>query len=388
MKRDYILVAISLFLWGVGEGIFYYFQPIALERWNATPVLIGGVLGATGIVIALSQTPSGLLTDRYGARPIMWFSWVAGTLAAAVMWLSNSLNMFIAGLMLYGLSSFVLAPMYSYVTNVRGNMSVERALTIVSAAYNFGIVLGPLIGGWVGDHMDLRSIYMISTVIFCFSTIIILFIRPQRLSQSHLNETAPAQNLLKNPKLVALLFVMSITFFALFLPQPLAPNFLQNQQHLSLTQIGVLGAVGGLGNSLMALIFGALPSFKGLLLGQIFVAGYAFLLWQSSSFPLFAVGYFLLGGYRLSKTMAIAFISRLVNPSETGLAFGLMETTHAIAMITAPILAGFIYSSNPTAIFAISLILLILTIVINLLTLPQLKNKNIQLTEGGIQNAP
>jgi hypothetical protein len=35
MKRDLILVAIAMFAWGLGEGMFLYFQPLYLEELGA-----------------------------------------------------------------------------------------------------------------------------------------------------------------------------------------------------------------------------------------------------------------------------------------------------------------------------------------------------------------
>jgi hypothetical protein len=45
MKRDLILVAIAMFAWGLGEGMFLYFQPLYLEELGANPIMIGTILG-------------------------------------------------------------------------------------------------------------------------------------------------------------------------------------------------------------------------------------------------------------------------------------------------------------------------------------------------------
>ena len=37
MSADLILVAFSLFTWGIGEGMFFYFQPIYLQELGADP---------------------------------------------------------------------------------------------------------------------------------------------------------------------------------------------------------------------------------------------------------------------------------------------------------------------------------------------------------------
>jgi len=75
MTGDLILVMISLWAWGTGEGLFIYFQPLYLQQWGADPVLIGAIFGGMGIGMAVSQVPAGYLADRLGPRPIMWLSW-------------------------------------------------------------------------------------------------------------------------------------------------------------------------------------------------------------------------------------------------------------------------------------------------------------------------
>src|SRR5512146_1543069 len=166
MPRDLLLVAIALFTWGVGEGMFIYFQPLYLQKWGADPLEIGAILSLMGIMMAAAQAPAGYLADRVGARPVMWSSWVLGTIAAVMMALANSLPLFVAGLLTYGLTSYVVAPMNSYITSVRGKWSVERALTVVSAMFHFGAVAGPIIGGLIGEAIGLQNVYRISAGIF------------------------------------------------------------------------------------------------------------------------------------------------------------------------------------------------------------------------------
>ncbi len=82
MRRNLLLVTISLFAWGMGEGLFIYFQPLYLQEFGADPVMIGSIFGEMGIAMAVFQIPAGYLSDRFGDRSIMWGSWFLGTFAA------------------------------------------------------------------------------------------------------------------------------------------------------------------------------------------------------------------------------------------------------------------------------------------------------------------
>ena len=128
MTRDLALVAASLFFWGFGEGMFFYFIPLSLQNLGANPLMIGGVYGGIGLAAALMQIPAGILTDRIGPRTIMWISWGIGALACWILASAQTLTVFVIGIWLYYMTSFGVVPLNSYVTGVRGKFSPQRAL--------------------------------------------------------------------------------------------------------------------------------------------------------------------------------------------------------------------------------------------------------------------
>jgi MFS family permease len=349
--------------------MFIYFQPLYLQKWGANPVEIGAILSMMGIAMAVAQAPAGYLSDRVGSRPVMWASWVLGTIAAGLMALAGSLPLFVTGLLTYGLTSFVVAPMNSYITSVRGGWSVERALTIVSSMFHLGAVAGPLIGGLIGEAVGLQNVYRISAGIFLVSTVIVFQVRRAPVEE-HAESHAHTPNLAANPRFLALLGLIFLSMFALYLPQPLTPNYLQNEQGFSLRAIGQLGAAGSLGNALIMLLLGHLSAPVGMIAGQALVALFALLMWQSHSLLLFFIGYFFIGGYRLARAMVLAYSRTLVKPNEVGFAFGLVETCNAISAIVAPLVAGFLYSRDPHAIYIASLVAIGIMLLVNLVQLP------------------
>ncbi|WP_322509718.1 MFS transporter, partial [Anaerolinea sp.] len=196
MPTNILLVAISLFFWGIGEGLFSYFQPVYLQQLGASSVKIGVIYGALGIAMTIAQAPAGFLADKIGNRPVMWASWVLGSASAIVMAFAMTEDVFIAGMLLYGLTSFVIAPMNAYITSVRENWSIERALTTTAIAFNLGMILGPKLGGIIATASGIKSIYQYSAGLFIISTLIILFAKKPSETETH-PETQ------KSPKLIA-----------------------------------------------------------------------------------------------------------------------------------------------------------------------------------------
>lgn len=358
MSRDLILVALALVTWGVGEGMFLYFEPIYLEQLGADPLAIGSILGGVGMAMAISYLPAGFLSDRYGRRPMLRLAWLIGTAATWIMALANSLGLFVAGIALYGFTSFVVVPLNSYVTQAHGKWSVARTITLISASFNLGVIIGPLIGGWIGETFGLKRTFFLAACLFILSTGLIYFIRPQPIENTGKRTPSQAWRGLVNRRYLQFLFVIFFVTFSIYLPQPLSQNYLLNERGLDLTQIGQLISIRSLGIVLLSLLLGQLNPRRGYLLAQLGMAAFSLLLWRGTSLPWYMAGYFLLGSYQTARSLTIAQGRSLVQIDNIGVGYGLLETAMTSAIILAPPLAGLLYQLSPNLIYSTSLILI------------------------------
>src|SRR4030065_293363 len=119
MNRDLRLLSASLFLWGIGEGMFLYLQPIYLTQLGANAVQVGGILGLGGAAPGIAPTSAG------------------------------------------------------------GPWSVGRALTTISAMYNAGAIIGPFFGGLLAAAAGLRNVYGFAAGLFVVSAILISMLSQQ-----------------------------------------------------------------------------------------------------------------------------------------------------------------------------------------------------------------
>ena len=374
MSRDLLLLAMALFSWGVGEGMFFNFQPLYLMELGADPLLVGSILGVAGFAMMLAHIPAGYLSDRIGRRPLLWTAWTSGLIAAWIMALARSLPVFVAGLLLYSLTAFVTSPLDSYITAARGKWTVGRALTLVSATFNAGFMIGPVMGGWLADRFSLRIIYFIAAGLFILSTAVVLLLREQP-RDAH-DPDAPPQGLLANTRYRAFLGLAFVVVFAMYLPQPLSPVFLQGERGLSFGQIGILGSLGGLGNVLLNLLLGQLDARLGFLIGQLCVAFFSLLIVRGTGMPAYGLGYFLLGGYRATRSLINAQVQPLVHASRLGLAYGLVYTVTGIALAVTPPVAGFLYQQDPGSMYPVATALIALALLVSLLFLAWLKRSH------------
>jgi DHA1 family multidrug resistance protein-like MFS transporter len=374
MSRDLIFLATALGAWGLGESMSLYFQSLYLEHLGADPLRIGFILGAASIAMTIAHIPAGYLADRYGRRPVIWASWIMGASATAIMGLTSSLNVFTVGLLLYGVTMFVMAPLNSYITAARGNLSPGRAITLVSASYSVGAAIGPLLGGAIADRSgNLRLTYQIAAVIFSISTLIVFFIRAQPREEPHPSENL--RGLLVYTPYRNYLGVVFLAIFATYLAQPLSNNFLEEVHGLNFSQIGQLGSITALGVVVLNLILGRLETRRGFVLAQASVGIFTLLVSHGAGLPWFVAGYFLLGGFRTVRALGAAQTRDLVGASHMGLAFGLVETVSALALVLASPLAGFLFKQDPTWMYTASLGLILISLLVGLFRIQQLEMK-------------
>jgi hypothetical protein len=186
-----------------------------------------------------------------------------------------------------------------------------------------------------------------------------LFVHSQPL-EKHDPERPPA-NLLGNQRYLGFMLIAFISMFAMYLPQPLTPNFLQNQRGIDIAQIGQIGSINSLGIVILNLTLGqldaGLPSSDSCPI-------YLFI-WQGTGFYWYAVGYFLLGGFRVSRSLVTAQVRNLVHGAQMGLAYGVSETINVLPVILAPPIAGLIYSQDPEIIYPISFFAILISILIS-----------------------
>ena len=370
IPRDLAVLAVSMFIWGFGEGLFIYFYPLALQRWDSDPVLIGAVLSAIGVTMAVVQVPAGYLSDRLGPRLLIRAASILGVIAAVIMASAQTLPIFIVGLIAYGITSFISAPVNSYITSMRGSWSVQRAVTFVSGSMASGAIVGPILGGWIGQTAGLSTVFQYSAGLFLVSTLVIFCAR--RPGVQEVQETAvPMVSPLANPRFIGLLVIIFFTIFAISMPQQLTSLYLQEVHHFSLQQIGMTGTLAGIGTAVIMFALGSLGGPTGMIVGQLLIGLFSLFMWRGQNAAAFYSGYLFIGGYRLYRSMALAVARPLVKAGDVGLTYGLVETCNALAIILAPLAAGFLYSYNPEAVYTVSLVALAITITMHALLLPK-----------------
>jgi MFS family permease len=361
MTRDYRLMLTATFFWGAGEGLFIYLFPLYLEKLGATPVFIGAIIGAAMLGLVLAHVPAGWLADRFDRRRLLVLAWGLGTLSAAAMYLAPNLGWYSAALVAYIFSGFAAAPISAYLTHARGTWSVQRALAFYSASYAAGAVLSPALGGQAARLWGLRSIFGLAALVFSVSTAAVLLLHSQ---------PAPARQPGVNRYRVLLTSRPLLRFLALMLPAslafqiglPLASNFLADVRRLDVGVIGLLGSFNALGMLMLNAALGHREPRRAFLVSQVLMALSLGLLLATGQPVWVALAFLVRGSWGLARAMCNALVGRVVGSADLGLAYGLTETVMAVAVMSAPPLAGLLYVRGPSLPFEAGLGMLAVTL--------------------------
>jgi len=361
MSRDNRLLVFALFMWGMGEGLFIYIQPLYLRDLGADPVAIGSILAAAGLAAGLAHIPAGLLADRFGRKPVLLAAWLLGLLTTLVMFVARDLRLFAPALIAYTFTGFVLSPLYSYVSAARERQSVQRAITLVSAGFWAGTIVSPALGGYIARAFEPRMVFAAAAAAFAFSTLAVLLIRHQPP-----DPRTPGQSrygaLFRNRRFIGFVTLMLAALLAMQIGLPFMPNFVVEARGFDVGLVGLLGSANSLGTVTFNLLLGQRLPRRAFLLAQAMLAlGLILFLATTTRNWLFAV-YFLRAGWFLAHNMAAAQVGRVVSTAESGLAFGIMETASASATVLGPLIAGELYARAFALPFQVSVILILLTL--------------------------
>jgi MFS family permease len=352
-NRDYLLFVLAAVFWGLGEGMYIYYQTIYMEQLGAQPVLIGAWFSLIGVVQMLIQTPAGYLTDRYGRRPLLSIGWLLAVSSVWIFFLAENITVFLIGIFVNGLMAIGWPAQYSYIAASTQKMSPSRALTLMMAFTFTGNALGTFISSQINQFYGIRNVYLFAAISVTISALFILLLHPQMVVK--IPEFHQKRSILKNRQFLFFLGILIVVSMGITLPYLLASNYMQNFIGLDLGVIGSLGVIAGIGNVVVLLIVGNFRPNVAFLIGQALLASFAGILWLGKSMELFYVAYFCLGGIWLTKTIAVVLVKTMVRDVEVGLAIGMTETVKALAMVAASFSAGVLYQMSPEKTYSVSL---------------------------------
>ncbi|HWE99902.1 MAG TPA: TCR/Tet family MFS transporter [Caulobacteraceae bacterium] len=147
----------------------------AASTWNA---LFATVWGLMQFVIG---PVLGMLSDRYGRRPILLFSIFGLFVDFLFMAFAPTLAWLFVGRVINGMTAATFSTCNAYVADITPPERRARNFGLMGSAFGFGFVLGPTIGGLLGEH-NLRLPFIAAAGLAAINWIYGLLVMPESLT--------------------------------------------------------------------------------------------------------------------------------------------------------------------------------------------------------------
>ena len=148
------IIAVSVFLNFAGFTLIIPVLPFSVARYVAAQDIalwVSLTLALYSLCSFVAAPVLGAMSDRFGRRPIMLFSLCGSALGFAVFGIGGSLWILLVGRVIEGVTAGSISALYAYVADTHSPAKRGQAFGMLGAAGGLGFMLGPVLGGTLGQ---------------------------------------------------------------------------------------------------------------------------------------------------------------------------------------------------------------------------------------------
>ncbi len=347
-------------------GLFMLLPVLALYADGlpgAGPGLIGLTLGIYGMTQAILQIPFGMLSDRFGRKPVIAAGLVLFMAGSVLGALADDIWAVIFARAMQG-SGAVSAAVTALVADQTRDIVRTRAMAFlgitIGATFILSLVLGPLLSTWIG----VPGLFWLTAVLAAASLLLVVFVVPAAV-QDRKTQTLNLWMVIasiREPGLRALdsgIFLLHMVLTATFIAVPYVlrdvlalPSAQHWQIYLGAMVLSLLGTVplilvserGYSARRLLSLAVGLIVVAQ--ILMAVLSAKLVFLV------VLLAV---IFSGFNFLEARFPAMISQQVDPEGRGAALGVYSTAQFLGTFAGGALGGWLYGiGDAKAVFIVA----------------------------------
>ena len=160
-------VLLSVFIDSLGFGIIIPSLPPVIMELTGEPVSTAadwsGYCMAVYALLQFFMAPVfGNLSDRFGRRPMLLGSLFAFGVDFLLTGLATSMTWLFIGRAFAGVFGASFAAAGAYIGDISDDDNRAKNFGFIGAAWGCGFTLGPVIGGFVAEHMDPRAPFFVA----------------------------------------------------------------------------------------------------------------------------------------------------------------------------------------------------------------------------------
>jgi MFS transporter, DHA1 family, tetracycline resistance protein len=363
VKRGAVFVFATVFLDMLGLGIIAPVLPrLVLSFTGGDGARAAAIFGIFGTVFALMQFVAspllGVLSDRFGRRPIIVLSNLGLGLDYVLMALAPTVSWLFAGRLISGITSASMTTASAYVADVTQPERRATGFGLIGAAFGLGFITGPAIGGLLGG-VDPRMPFWFAAVLSLANAAYGFFVLPESLQReqrcSIVWRRANPFGALKLLRSHGQLFGLATVAFLSTLAGGVLPSiyvlYVSDRYGWNTRTVGFSLTLVGLCSALAqaALVKPAVARLgergtilAGLLCGAAGMAVFG----TATSGTMFVCGTPLMALWGLAPAAAQSIMTRRVGASEQGQLQGALSSLASVAALLGPGLFTLIYARS------------------------------------------
>jgi multidrug resistance protein len=146
-RNAILMVALVVLVDITGFGLILPLLPFWAEKLGANPFEVGLILTVYALAQFLFTPVLGMLSDRFGRRPVILVSLLIEALGFALTALAGTLPLLLVARFVGGLGASNIGSAQAVVADVTAPKDRARGMGMVGAAIGVGFVVGPAFGG-------------------------------------------------------------------------------------------------------------------------------------------------------------------------------------------------------------------------------------------------
>ncbi|MDE2368322.1 MAG: TCR/Tet family MFS transporter [Burkholderiales bacterium] len=360
MNKALVVILSAVLLDAIGIGLIFPILPALLRdvehRGDITSVL-GIILALYAACQFLFSPVLGVLSDRYGRRPVLLVSLAGAAVDYLVMAFAPQLWILVVGRAIAGITGANMAVATAYITDISTPDERARRFGLFHAMFGIGFVVGPALGGLLGD-IWVRAPFLAAAAFNAVNFALALFVLPEthagrreaRFDLDTLNPFKPLKWALTFKALVPLMAINTIMGLVGTMYGTVWAMYCEDRFEWNRLTIGLsLGAFGVFHAGAQAFLTGPVVARLGdrrsLILGMAceLVALVALAL-TSQGWVLFALGpMFALGGIGMPALQSLT--TTQIGPDQQGQLQGVLASLASLAAVFGPLFFSHAYAA-------------------------------------------
>lgn len=331
-KASIAVVLTVVYVDMLGVGLAYPILPKLIEQFrhgdvSSASYFFGGFAALFSAAQFVCAPLIGVLSDRFGRRWVILPALVGSGLAYLVTAFAPSLAVLAAARVIAGMFGGSYSTAGAYLADITPPEKRAQSFGLIGAAFGFGFITGPAIGGLLGG-IDIHLPFLVAGTL-CFADAVFgYFVMPESLDVAHRKEFSwkranPVGALREVGRYGSVMGLMAIFLLAAFANRVSEMTWVlwttyrfhwtSTQIGLSLAMVGVMFVVGqgGMTRVLVPRLGERRAILMGLSVAAIGMLAYAFVTQGWMVYPLMVMGVF---GWTVAQPAVQGLMSRSVPP--------------------------------------------------------------------------